>query len=89
MDSLDALSTLMMNSDTVDVGCLEVRDRATTEGFSEGWATLAKALSKTSVRVRHLLAARELMREGREEDLATIHDKCWVSPLPFVYLFLI
>ena len=77
MDSLDALSALMMNSNTANVDCLEVREATT-----EGWASLAKALSKSSVRVGNLLATRELMREVREEDLDIIRDKCRVRPLP-------
>ena len=75
MNSLEALATLMMSSDTADVDVIEVRDEAT----AEGWAALAKALSKTSVHVRHLLVTRELLREGIEEDLETIYGKCRVS----------
>ena len=75
-NTLDALSTLMMNSDTADVNFLEVGAEAAT---TEGWATLAKALSKTSVHVRNLLVTRELLREGIEEDLETIYEKCHVS----------
>ena len=75
-NTLDALSTLMMNSDNADVNFLEVGAEAAT---TEGWAALAKALSKTSVHVRHLLVTRELLREGIEEDLETIYEKCHVS----------
>ena len=70
MNSLEALATLMMSSDTADVDVIEVRDEAT----AEGWAALAKALSKTSVRVDHLLDAEDLIREAREEDLEIIYE---------------
>ena len=74
---MDALSTLMMNSDNADVNFLEVGAEAAT---TEGWAALAKALSKTSVHVDNLLATpEELLMEGREEDLETIYPKCCVS----------
>ena len=72
MNSLEALATLMMSSDTADVDVIEVRDEAT----AEGWAALAKALSKTSVRVDHLLDAEDLIREAREEDLDIIYEMC-------------
>ena len=66
----------MMNSDTADFDFLEVGAEAAT---TEDWAALAKALSKTSVHVRVLVATRALLGKGREEDLDTICDKCRVS----------
>ena len=72
VNSLEALSTLMMNSDTAEVDIIAVLCEATTEG----WAALARALSKTSVRVAFMLAAEALLREARKEDREIIVDKC-------------
>ena len=76
MNSLETLSTLMLNNDTADVDLIEVHYEVTTEG----WAALARSLSKASVHMRSLLTTTELEREGREEDLDIIYDKCNVNP---------
>ena len=67
----------MMNSDTAEVNIIAVLCEATTEeATTEGWAALARALSKTSVRVAFMLAAEALLREARKEDREIIVDKC-------------
>ena len=68
--SVEALSTLIQNSETAFLFNLEVVGNIE----AEGWAVLARALSSASVSVDTVWAARELVVEGMRKDLRTIWE---------------